>query len=121
MDFDSVFDDALKRADDEIFAAFGNVNVIVEGYETIRGIFDNPSSISELSGGGHVVSHDAELSLRSVEATHIVRRTKLVLQFSDSTTQKYMVIQPESDGTGHLKVTLSKDDGEKSAKPSIRY
>ena len=120
MGFD--FESALNEADDIIFETFANVSVSIEGRDdAVPGIFDNPSAISALTGGGQISDRDNELFLQSHNAAGIARRTVVTLTFSDGSDKTYQVKNPDPDGSGITKLTLGEFNGDKSSKPSIRY
>ncbi|WP_107193795.1 MULTISPECIES: head-tail joining protein [Photobacterium] len=116
------FESALKKADNIIFETFANVTVTIEGRDNpVPGIFDNPSAISSLPGGGQISDRDNELFLQSHNASGISRRTLVTLTFSDGTVKTYQVKNPEPDGTGLVKLTLGNHHGEQSQRSPIPY
>lgn len=120
MGFD--FDEALNQADNIIFDTLADVTVKVEGRQgTVPGIFDNPSAISSLTGGGQISDRDNELFIQSHNANGIERRTIVTLKFPDGSDKTYQVKNPEPDGSGITKLTLGEFNGDKSSKPSIQY
>ncbi|MCG7588391.1 head-tail joining protein [Photobacterium sp. OFAV2-7] len=103
-------DTVARQANEAIIDAFSNVDVIADGYEPVRGIFTGPSEIAKLDGGGFVDAQRGTLIVKSAEAGHLERRTAITLQFENGTRQSYLVVLPENDGSGRLKLTLGQEN-----------
>lgn len=87
------------------------------GDRQASGIFDNPASLSKISGGGFVADSEPELHLQDKDAQGI--KTRHVVTISG---KQWMVLSPpEPDGTGMTKLTLGHHDGQQTSKPSIQY
>ncbi|MDO6498068.1 head-tail joining protein [Photobacterium sanguinicancri] len=103
-------DEVAQKANEAIIDAFSNVDVIADGFEPIRGIFTNPNEVFKLDGGGHVDSQRSSLIVKSSEASHLEQRTMIILQFENGERQGYMIVFPDNDGSGRLKLTLGQDN-----------
>ncbi|MCY9805530.1 hypothetical protein OTK51_19075 [Vibrio scophthalmi] len=105
------FDSLLAEADKEIMSAFGNVDVLVQGVDTIRGIFDAEQQIATLDNGGKVSTYSARVSLKASEASHLGRRTKVEIKFSNGRSEFYRVMDTEDNKDGEM-IAYLKVDGE---------
>ncbi|UTV26387.1 head-tail joining protein [Photobacterium atrarenae] len=106
------------QANEAIVDAFSNVDVSAEGHEPIRGIFTGPIKVAKLEGGGFVDAQRPTLIVKSSEAAHLVRRNEVTLQFENGTSQRYLVVLPEDDGLGRLKLTLGHHNVERRSESS---
>ena len=87
-----------------------------DGDITVNVIFDNPSSKSNVSGGGFVDDTKASFLIAASDLNGLERRNIVTL-----VNKSWLVIFIEPDGTGMAKVVLGASDGNQSPKPSIRY
>ena len=107
-DMDSIL---IEEFSVQVTIHFGNNDI------TVNGIFDNPASLSTVSGGGYVADSDPELHLQDADASDINHRDLITVS-----GKVWMVTRPpESDGTGMTKLTLGHHNGKQSSKPSIQY
>jgi hypothetical protein len=87
------------------------------GDRQAKGIFDNPASLSKVSGGGFVADSEPELYLQDKDAQGINARHIITIA-----GKKWMVISPpEPDGTGMTKLTLGHHNGSQSRQSHIPY
>nr|WP_272926115.1 head-tail joining protein [Vibrio sp. V39_P1S14PM300] len=120
--FDSIFEEAMKKADAAIYETFGNVDVLVNGQEPVRGIFDAEGLVSRLAAGGQVDTQEARLSVRSGDAHHLARRTPITLMLSDGQALHFYIEQRYPQYDGETQFTLSeRADGQSSTIPDLRY
>lgn len=115
----SIWEDAVTDMDSALMAEFSvSVTLHLEaGDSEVRGIFDNPASLSNVSGGGFITDSEPEIYLNDQDAIGINHRDQITVS-----GKRWMVIRPpESDGTGMTKLTLGNKNGQQSAKSSIQY
>ncbi len=97
-----------------------SISVIVHqgnDHRELKGVFDNPSVLSSIPGGGYVSSQEAELYVKDVDALGIEVRDLVTVA-----NKQWIVIKPpESDGTGLTKLFLGVNNGQQSPSVEIRY
>ncbi|MCR9549012.1 head-tail joining protein [Vibrio antiquarius] len=109
----------VAEMDSALMAEF-SIPVIIHfstGDRPVQGIFDNPASLSTVSGGGYIADSEPELYLQDKDANGINHRHLVTV----AGKQWLVVRPPEPDGTGMTKLTLGHYNGQQSSKPSIRY
>ncbi|EPJ0793282.1 TPA: hypothetical protein I7181_18210 [Vibrio vulnificus] len=111
--------DAVAEMDAALMAEF-SIPVIIHsstGDRQVNGIFDNPASLSKVSGGGFVSDTEPELHLQDKDAKGLKTRDIITIA-----GKQWMVVNPpEPDGTGMTKLTLGHHNGQQSSKSSISY
>ncbi|MDW2310625.1 head-tail joining protein [Vibrio sp. 1075] len=115
----SIWEDAVADMDSALMAEFSVLVTIhfESGDVAVNGVFDNPASLSKVSGGGFVADSEPELHLQDKDAQGI--KTRHVVTIAG---KQWMVLNPpEPDGTGMTKLTLGHHNGQESSKPSIQY
>lgn len=100
------FDSLLAEADKEIMSAFGNVDVLVQGFDSIRGIFDAEKKIVDLDNGGQISTYSAKLSLITSESSHIGRRTIVEIKFFNGRCEFYRVMHTDDNKDGETMAYL---------------
>ncbi|EJG1697261.1 hypothetical protein CDB74_RS17600 [Vibrio parahaemolyticus] len=87
------------------------------GDRQVEGIFDNPASLSKVSGGGFVADSEPELHLQDKDAQGISTRDVVTI----AGKQWIVISPPEPDGTGMTKLTLGHHNGQQPSNTSISY
>ncbi len=111
--------DSVNNMDNALMSEF-SISLIIhtsDGDREISGIFDNPMTLSSISGGGFVSDSKPELFVRDGDALGIEKRSLLTVD-----NRLWMVVaSPESDGSGLTKIVLGAHDGQGSPDVTIRY
>ncbi|WP_415720612.1 head-tail joining protein [Photobacterium ganghwense] len=109
----------VNRMNSKLANGFGQPVVLhlVSGDRQVSGIFDNPTSLSLISGGGYVADSDPELFLQDADAVGIHSRDAVTVG-----GKVWLVVKPpEPDGTGMTKLILGHHNGQQSSESAIRY
>lgn len=117
------FESALKKADDVIFATFGNASIKCHDV-TYRGILDFPLSVKKLKkDAGEIADCDFKLCMRTdeVKQAQITKRSPLDITLdSGEQLNLYVLNRPEHDGDGLSEMQLGVSNGS-SGRIDIQY
>ncbi|EEE1295211.1 phage tail protein [Salmonella enterica subsp. diarizonae] len=102
-EFDNLFDAVMARADDAVIGVMGTVAQVTSGVltgATLHGVFDDPESVSYVTGGIRVEGISPSLFVKSAIVRQLKRPDTLVINGRDYWVDR--IGQEDGSGSRHI-------------------